>query len=110
MQNSLSKMQLSLAEYMYEMRQKQDTLNRQSARLQEAYSEAQEYERVKDKFLHDMTSQMTKPVEAVCQNTYSICADYKTLSKADMTKKHIDILEATEKITQLLDQSFTAAK
>ena len=49
-------MQLSLAEYMYEMRQKQDTLNRQSARLQEAYSEAQEYERVKDKFLHDMTS------------------------------------------------------
>lgn len=110
LQNSLSKMQLSLAEYMDEMRQKQDTLNRQNARLEEAYSEAQEYERMKDRFLHDMTDQMTKPVEVVCQNTYSICADYKNLSKADMAKRHIDILEATEKITQLLDQSFTAAK
>ena len=110
LQNSLSKMQLSLADYMNEMRQKQDTLNRQNARLEEAYSEAQEYERIKDKFLHDMTSQMTKPVETLCQNTYSICANCKSLSKADTAKRHIDILETTEKITQLLDQSFTAAK
>jgi hypothetical protein len=57
-----------------------------------------------------MTNQMAKPVDTVCRNTYSICADYKNLSKADMAKRHIDILEATEKITQLLDQSFTAAK
>ena len=76
-------MQLSLAEYMDEMRQKQDTLNRQNARLQEAYSEAQEYEKMKDKFLHDMTSQMTVPVDTVCRNTYSICADYQTMSKAE---------------------------
>lgn len=110
LQNSLSKMQLSLAEYMDEMRQKQDTLNRQNTRLQEAYSEAQEYEKMKDKFLHDMTSQMTAPVDTVCRNTYSICADYQTMSKAEMAKKQIDILEATEKITLLLDQSFTAAK
>lgn len=110
LQNSLSKMQLSLAEYMDEMRQKQDTLNRQNARLQEAYSEAQEYEKMKDKFLHDMTSQMTAPVDTVCRNTYSICADYQSMSKAEMAKKQIDILEATEKITLLLDQSFTAAK
>ena len=110
LQNSLSKMQLSLAEYMNEMRQKQDTLNRQNARLQEAYSEAQEYEKMKDKFLHDMTSQMTAPVDTVCHNTYSICADYQTMSKAEMAKKQIDILEATEEITLLLDQTFTAAK
>ena len=110
LQNSLSKMQLSLAEYMDEMRQKQDTLNRQNAQLQEAYSEAQEYEKMKDKFLHDMTSQMTTPVETVCYNTYSICANYKTMSKAELAKKQIDILEATETITSLLDQTFTAAK
>ena len=110
LQNSLSKMQLSLAEYMNEMRQKQDTLNRQNAQLQEAYSEAQEYEKMKDKFLHDMTSQMTAPVDTVCHNTYSICADYQTMSKAEMAKKQIDILEATEEITLLLDQTFTAAK
>ena len=110
LQNSLSKMQHSLVEYMDEMRQKQDTLNRQNAQLQEAYSEAQEYEKMKDKFLHDMTSQMTLPVDTVCRNTYSICADYQTMTKAEMAKKQIDILEATETITLLLDQSFTAAK
>ncbi len=57
-----------------------------------------------------MTSQMTAPVDTVCHNTYSICADYQTMSKAEMAKKQIDILEATEEITLLLDQSFTAAK
>ena len=65
---------------------------------------------MKDKFLHDMTSQMTTPVETVCYNTYSICANYKTMSKAELAKKQIDILEATETITSLLDQTFTAAK
>lgn len=110
LQNSLSKMQHSLAAYMDEMRHKQDTLNRQNAQLQEAYSEAQEYERVKDKFLHDMTDQMAQPVDTVCRNTYSICSDYKTMSKAEMAKKQINILQATEAITSLLDQSFTAAK
>jgi len=110
LQNSLNKMQHSLADYMEEMRHKQDTLNIQNARLQEAYSEAQEYERVKDRFIHDMAGQLTQPVDAVCRNTYSICADYKTMSKAEMAKKQIDILQATENITALLDQSFNAAK
>ena len=110
LQNSLSKMQHSLADYMEEMRQKQDTLNLQNAQLQEAYSEAQEYERVKDKFLHDMAGELAQPVDTVCRNTYSICADYQTMSKAEMAKKQINILQATETITSLLDQSFTAAK
>ena len=110
LQNSLSKMQLSLAAYMEEMQQKQDTLNRQNDKLEEAYSEAQEYERVKDKFLHDMTNRMAKPVDTICRNTYSICAEYNTLSKAEFTKKQIDVLDATETITLLLDQAFTAAK
>ena len=110
LQNSLNKMQHSLADYMEEMRHKQDTLNIQNARLQEAYSEAQEYERVKDRFIHDMAGQLTQPVDAVCRNTYSICSGYKTMSKAEMAKKQIDILQATENITALLDQSFNAAK
>lgn len=110
LQNSLSKMQHSLAAYMEEMQHKQDTLNRQNAQLQKAYSEAQEYERVKDKFLHNMTGQLAQPVDTVCRNTYSICTDYKTMSKAEMAKKQIDILQATKAITSLLDQSFTAAK
>lgn len=110
LQNSLSKMQHSLADYMEEMQHKQDALNLQNTRLQEAYSEAQEYDRVKEKFIHDMAGQLAQPVDSVCRSTYSICAEYKTMTKTEMAKKQIDILQATENITSLLDQSFTAAK
>jgi len=110
LQSSLFKMQHSLADYMEEMRHKQDTLNRQNAQLQKAYSEAQEYERVKEKFIHDMAGQLAQPVDTVCRNTYSICADYKTLSKAEMAKNQINILQGTEDIVALLNQSFTADK
>ena len=110
LQNSLSKMQHSLADYMEEMRNKQDTHNLQNTQLQKAYSEAQEYERVKDKFIHDMAGQLAPPMDSVCRSTYSICAEYKTMSKTEMAKKQIDILQDTENIISLLDQSFTAAK
>jgi hypothetical protein len=95
---------------MEEMQHKQDALNLQNTRLQEAYSEAQEYDRVKEKFIHDMAGQLAQPVDSVCRSTYSICAEYKTMTKTEMAKKQIDILQATENITSLLDQSFTAAK
>lgn len=107
LQNSLATMQLSLADYMDEMQQKQTELNMQNAQLQEAYDEAQEYDRMKDKFLHDTTNEMTGPVELICRNTNTICADYQTMSKAEIARMQIDILQATERVTSLLDQSFT---
>ena len=107
LQNSLATMQLSLADYMDEMQQKQTELNMQNAQLQEAYDEAQEYDRMKDKFLHDTTNEMTGPVELICRNTNTICADYQTMSKAEIARMQIDILQATECVTSLLDQSFT---
>ena len=100
-------MQLSLADYMDEMQQKQTELNIQNAQLQEAYDEAQEYERMKDKFLHDTTNEMSEPVAMICKCTDTICADYQTMSKAEIAKMQIDILQATERVTSLLDQSFT---
>ena len=107
LQNSLATMQLSLADYMDEMQQKQTELNMQNAQLQEAYDEAQEYERMKDKFLHDTTNEMSEPVAMICKCTDTICADYQTMSKAEIAKMQIDILQASERVTSLLDQSFT---
>ena len=107
LQNSLATMQQSLADYMNEMQQKQNELNMQNAQLQEAYDEAKEYERVKDKFLHDTTNEMTEPVATICKSTENICANYQTMTKAEIAKMQIDILQATERVTSLLDQSFT---
>jgi len=104
LQNSLSKMQRSLTVYMDEMQQKQAELNRQHRELQAAYDEAKDYERLKASFLHDMTGRMASPVETVCRHTETICSSYMSLSTAQMAKLQIDILSATDTITQLLDQ------
>ena len=104
LQNSLSKMQRSLAVYIDEMQQKQTVLSRQNAELQQAYDEANEYERLKTRFLHDMTHSMSTPVEVVCRQTNALCRDYKTLTPVGMAILQIDIATAIETITQLLDR------
>ena len=104
LQNSLSKMQLSLAAYMTEMKQDQAVLNRQIDALQMAYSEAQAYENLKAKFQNDMTNQMTTPVDTLCRHTDTICHHYQNLSSEKMTQLQVEIESATEAIVRLLDK------
>ena len=104
LQNSLKKMQASLAAYMSEMQQKQDTLTQQNDELQAAYAEAKAYEKLREKVLSNMTDRMASPVKHICQSTTAICHDYHTLSKAEMTAHQTDIMQATKTITELLDQ------
>ena len=104
LQNSLKKMQSSLSAYMDEMQQKQTALSRHNAELQAAYAEAEAYETLKAKFLHSMTDRMAAPVEQVCRSTEMICRDYHLLAKPQMVALKTDILQATETITDLLDQ------
>ncbi len=104
LQNSLKKMQSSLADYMDEMQQKQDAMSRQNAELQTAYTEAQAYEALKSKVLHSMTDRMAAPVELLCNSTESVCNDYQSLSKQQMLALQTNIMQATETITDLLDQ------
>ncbi len=110
LQNALAKMQRSLDSYLDEIRSKQSMLSVQNAKLQEAYSEAEAYDELKKKFINEMTSKMSKPVKSVCQNTEIICADYPTLTKADMARLQIDILSATGEVTQLLEQLLNTPK
>ncbi len=104
LQNSLAKMQRSLNTYLKVMRRKQAMLSSQNAKLQNAYSEIQEYDALKNKFVSEMTSKMNTPVKIACQHTETVCANYETLTKADMAKIQIDILSATEEVTHLMDQ------
>jgi len=104
LQSSLSKMQRSLAIYMEEMKQKNALLSNQNNQLQEAYSKAQEYENLKSMFVHQMTKQITMPVDTISRNTATICTDYHQLTEKDMNNIHEEITDATENITQLLDQ------
>ncbi|MGX8696268.1 MAG: HAMP domain-containing protein [Prevotella sp.] len=104
LQNSLKKMQTSLATYMAEMQQKQGTLSQQNTALQAAYSEAQAYEALREKILSSMTERMAAPVAQICSSTKAVCRDYDILSKAEMTALQTDIMQATQTITELLDE------
>lgn len=104
LQNSLKKMQTSLATYMAEMQQKQETLSQQNTELHAAYSEAQAYETMREKVISNMTDRMATPVAQICQSTDVLCHEYDTLSKAEMTAHQTDIMQATQTITELLDQ------
>jgi len=108
LQNSLAKMQRSLANYMDEMQKKKEALSHQNTELQKAYSEAKEYENLKAMFLQQMTDQIDGPVEMLSKDTNRICDNYHQLTKAEMSKIQIEILLGTEQVTQLLDQLLNA--
>jgi HAMP domain-containing protein len=104
LQNSLSKMQHSLKAYFDEMRQKQAMLSRQNTALNAAYAEVRDYEAMKTSFLRDMTERMAAPVDSLCQLTDRICDDYATMTKAEIARLQLDIMQNSEVITSLLDQ------
>ena len=104
LQNSLKRMQTSLTAYMDEMQQQQDVLSRQNADLQSLNTEAQAYEALKAKFLQSMTDRMAVPVEQVCHLSEIICREYGSLSKSQIVGMQTEIMQATERVTDLLDQ------
>lgn len=103
LQNSLAKMQMALKTYMAEMQQKQVMLSSQNAELKAAYAEVQAYEEKKTNFLRDMTAQMAKPVESLCQQADAICHDATMMTREEMAQRQTVIIEDSETITQLLD-------
>jgi HAMP domain-containing protein len=104
LQNSLAKMQQALKAYMMEMQQKQVTLSNQNAELKTAYAEVQAYEVKKTNFVHDMTAQMARPVERLCQEAETICRDAATMTREEIAQRQAVIMQDSETITQLLDK------
>ena len=104
LQNSIAIMQRSLSDYLSEMNQKQETLSRQNAELQEAYKQAQEADGVKAKFLSNMTDQMVQTVNTISSLTNTLCDNYQHLSKTEMVKIQVQMLTETDIVTRLLNQ------
>ena len=90
------------------MQQKREALSQQNEKLQAAYEQAKEADRVKERFLSNMTEQMTRSVGSITTLTETVCNDYKDLSRADMVKLQIQILNDTETVTLLLQKMLDA--
>ena len=105
LQNSLAKMQHALKTYMTEIQQKQVMLSSQNEELKAAYAEVQAYEEKKMNILREMTAQMAKPVESLCQQANTICQEATMMTKGEMAQRQAVIMTDTETITDLLDHS-----
>ena len=108
LQNNFVVMQHSLSDYISDMQQKREALSQQNEKLQAAYEQAKEADRVKERFLSNMTEQMTRSVGSITTLTETVCNDYKDLSRADMVKHQIQILNDTETVTLLLQKMLDA--
>ena len=108
LQNSFVAMQHSLADYISDLHQKQDALSQQNKKLQAAYEQAKEADILKERFLSNMTEQMTRCVNSITTQTENICDNYKDLSRSDMVKHQIQILNDTETVTLLLNKMLNA--
>jgi uncharacterized phage infection (PIP) family protein YhgE len=104
LQNSFATMQMSLATYMDEMRQKQVMLGRQNTELENAYSHAKDYDKLKNKFLSNITDQMVKPIDNICELTDKVCDQYESMNQSEMEKILPQMVASTDKVTHLLEQ------
>ena len=106
LQNSFATMQLSLANYMDEMQQKQVKLGQQNSELEKAYHQAQEYENLKKRFLSNMADQIVRPIDSVCLSTDKICNNYQSMTREEVELTEASILSETESVIKLLEQMF----
>lgn len=104
LQNAFATMQLSLANYMDEMKQKQMQLNQQNTELKSAYEQAQEYEQLKARFLSNMADQMQIPINSVCEQANHIADHYESMTQSEMKMSEQIVLSKTELVTKLLEQ------
>ena len=72
--------------------------------LQAAYEQAQGADRMKTRFLYNMSNQMMSPISGICKSVVTISGQYDSLSEEETTRLVADIQQWGEKITALLNQ------
>ncbi|SFO43834.1 methyl-accepting chemotaxis protein [Prevotella sp. tf2-5] len=109
LQRAFHSMQLSLSNYLHEIKQQQLVLSEHNKALQVAHDHAQEANRIKSTFLQNMTDQMVKPSETISCIVETIQQKHQQLNKDDitqMTKKLDDNSKAiTSMLTRILEIS-----
>ena len=104
LQNHFQQMQQSLSSRMGEMERLSATLLERGEVLKTAYEQAQVAERMKTKFLYNMTNQMMSPVGGISTSVKTIHEHYGELTEEETNHLVSEIQRRGEKITALLNQ------
>lgn len=109
LQGDFQQMQHSVVSQITELEQLNNQLKERSKELQQANRKAQEADRMKTAFLHQMTYQMVAPADALNNNVSTICQNYHTISAEDATREIESIRQNGNTIVELLDNMIHTA-
>ena len=104
LQNHFQHMQQSLATNIDELEQLNNTLQERGENLKEAYEKAQEADRMKIAFLHNMTDRMAAPSDAIFNDVDKLCDySYTDTDGQKINRLADDIQKQGETIADLLN-------
>jgi len=110
LQNSFSRMQKALSTYISDLQQLTSTLRENNVELQLTYNKAKEADRMKTAVLHNMTDQMTMPVNAISECVEALCASDDGDSAHDIDAMTAEIAKHGKTVTRLLDELLDASQ
>ncbi len=103
LQDHFKQMQQSLSVQMGELKKLNTQLQEQNEHLQEAYAKAQEADRMKIAFLHNMTNKMMEPVDIICARVETLCDDSHELDPQEANQLVKDIERQCMIVVELLN-------
>jgi methyl-accepting chemotaxis protein/sigma-B regulation protein RsbU (phosphoserine phosphatase) len=109
LQKDFQQLQQSLATRMAELEQMNAQLKERSEELQQANRKAQEADRMKTAFLHQMTYQMLEPAESLKNHVATLCDNYQTISPEEASQEVKVIHQQGKTIVELLRHMIDSA-
>lgn len=103
LQRTFQQMQQSLGKHVDELEQLTIELEEKGKELRKAYDKAQEADRMKTKFLHNMTNQMVAPANAISKDVDALCDLDRHTSQQETNWLANEIQQQGEAITYVLN-------
>ena len=110
LQNHFLAMQRSLASHVGQLNRLTATLAQRHQLLDTAYRQAQEADRMKTAFLHNMTNQMLAPSKAICDSVDMLANYTHDLGEDGIQQQTDNIQQQTQTITALLNDLLDIAE
>jgi len=103
LQDHFRQMQQALSSRISELKNLAESLSRQGKGLADAYEHAKDADRMKMKFLHNMTNQMSKPVSIMSDDVKALCNTDLMHSRQETDRLVESILEQGDTVADLLN-------
>ncbi len=109
LQNDFQQMQHSLKSHVSELQQLTETLKERGERLNKAYQQALESDRMKTAFLHNMTNKMVEPAMTITQDVDTLCNFDEEMDQEERNLLVKRIQDQSDTITRLLGNMLDAS-